>query len=117
MHALPALILFCLFVTAAWGQSDSPAAVFKPEAAPLDPAAYPLHNAPVNRDRVYDFYAKEARHALAQPVLPPTLPPYPGLDGGKYGHWGNQNEKTWEDGRWNQMEIGSLPVSWARRCV
>ena len=36
------------------------------------------------------------------------MPAYPGLDGGKYGHWGNQNEKTWEDGRWNEMDSGSV---------
>ena len=24
---------------------------------------------------------------------PPLLPPFPGLDGGKLGHWGNQNER------------------------
>ena len=25
-------------------------------------------------------------------AVPPFLPPFPGLDGGKHGHWGNQNE-------------------------
>jgi hypothetical protein len=72
------------------------------------PSAYPLYQHPVNRDRVYDFYAKEARYALGLPVLPESLPPYAGLDGGKYGHWGNQNEQTWKDGRWNEMDLGSL---------
>ena len=36
------------------------------------------------------------------------LPAYPGLDGGSYGHWGNQNEDTWRDDRWNATDLGSL---------
>jgi azurin len=101
MHALTAICLFSISIAAA-------AQSFQPDPAPLDPAAYPLHKYPVNRDRVYDFYAKQARYALAQSTLPDSLPAYPGLDGGKYGHWGNQDEQTWEDGRWNQMDVGSL---------
>jgi azurin len=102
MHLLRVLPVLCLIATTGLAQTDPI------DRTPIDPAAYPLHTHPVNRDRVYDFYAKQARRALAQPTLPDSLPPYPGLDGGKYGHWGNQNEKTWEDGRWNHMDIGSL---------
>lgn len=108
MHVLPSLSVLSLIGAVALAQSTPVTAVFKPDAAPLDPAAYPLHRETVNRDRVYDFYAKQAIFALAQPALPNSLPPYPGLDGGKYGHWGNQNEKTWEDGRWSQMDLGSM---------
>jgi azurin len=108
MHVLPAFAILCLLAAVAFGQAGPESSAFKADPAPLDPGAYPLHRHPVNRDRVYDFYAKQARFALAQPTLPVTLPPYPGLDGGKYGHWGNQNEKTWEDGRWNEMDLGSM---------
>src|ERR1700730_18145898 len=45
---------------------------------------------------------------MKQPSVPRLLPEFPGLDGPKFGHWGNQNEKTWEDGRWNKTELGSL---------
>ena len=38
---------------------------------------------PVNRDRVYDFYAKEAEYFRKQPTVPLLLPPFPGLDGGE----------------------------------
>ncbi|HUE13885.1 MAG TPA: DUF6797 domain-containing protein, partial [Planctomycetaceae bacterium] len=31
-----------------------------------------------------------------------------GLDGGKYGHWGNQNEAVWTDDRWNRTDLGAL---------
>ena len=40
--------------------------------------------------------------------MPALLPPFPGLDGGKQGHWGNQNEETWADGRWNQTDLGTV---------
>ena len=33
---------------------------------------------------------------------------FPGLDGGKQGHWGNQNEAVWADGRWNEADLGSV---------
>lgn len=89
-------------------QLNFPAPAFVAERTPLNPAEHPLAGEYVNRDRIYDFYAKEARFALQQSPRPADLPPYPGLDSGKYGHWGNQNEKTWEDASWNQMEVGSL---------
>jgi hypothetical protein len=43
-------------------------------------------------------------------VLPSTRDPicwrlFP-LDGGTFGHWGNQDEKTWRD-RWNEMDVAS----------
>ncbi len=40
--------------------------------------------------------------------MPHLLPEFPGLDGGKQGHWGNQKETTWADDRWNQTDLGSL---------
>jgi azurin len=108
MHAIAAISFLCLSALVAGAQTSSSLQSFQPGRAPLDPAAHPWHQHPVNRDRIYDFYAKQARHALAQQPRPESLPPFPGLDGGKYGHWGNQNEQTWEDGRWNQMDAGSL---------
>ncbi len=42
---------------------------------------------------------------------PKVLPPDPGLDGGKGGHWGREGEKDWADGRWNQAEIGPFITS------
>ncbi len=40
-----------------------------------------------------------------------VLPPNPGLDGGLGGHWGIKNDGDWKDGRWNQMDVGSLVSS------
>jgi putative heme-binding domain-containing protein len=83
-------------------------AEFTYERTPLDPVRHPAWQAPVNRDRLYDFYAKEADHFAKLAAVPSLLPPYPGLDGGKLGHWGNQNETTWSDARWNKTDLGPL---------
>jgi len=84
------------------------AAEFAFDRAPFHPDRWPSWQLPVNRERIYDFYAKEAAHFLRQAAIPSLLPPFPGLDGGRLGHWGNQNEKTWADGRWNQTELGAV---------
>ena len=83
-------------------------AEFVYDRAPIDPIRHPAWQAPVNRDRLYDFYAKEAGHFGKQADVPSLLPPFPGLDGGKLGHWGNQNESTWVDDRWNKTDLGNL---------
>ena len=73
---------------------------------PLHPEQWPNWQHPVNRDRVYDFYTKEAEHFSHNPGM--LLPAYPGLDGGKYGHWGNQDEKTWANDHWSKSDLGFL---------
>ncbi|MGO9919470.1 MAG: DUF6797 domain-containing protein [Isosphaeraceae bacterium] len=75
---------------------------------PLQPALWPNWQKRVNRDRIYDFYAKEAEYFMHQPSVPMLLPPFPGLDGGTLGHWGNQDEKTWADDRWNRTDLGTV---------
>jgi putative heme-binding domain-containing protein len=82
-------------------------AQFPYERAPLDPASWPSWQHHVNRDRLYDFYVKEAEYFRKQPT-PVLLPEFPGLDGTKHGHWGNQEESTWADDRWNLTDLGSL---------
>lgn len=76
--------------------------------APLEPADHPLGTAYVNRDRVYDFYAKQAIRFLDVRPAPKLLSTFPGLDGGRFGHWGNQNEDVWSSSRWNDMDHGSM---------
>jgi len=76
---------------------------------PLEPGSHPHHDAWINRDRVYDFYAKQARRFSAVEPLPETLPPYPGLDGPGHGHWGNQNDQDiWKDARIREMDHGPM---------
>ncbi|MFM2169892.1 MAG: hypothetical protein RI957_121 [Verrucomicrobiota bacterium] len=49
----------------------------------------------LNQYRIYDFYRRQAMHHLKpENAAQRLLPPYPGLDGGRRGHWGATNEKT-----------------------
>ncbi len=83
-------------------------AQFAFERGPISPADYPSWEAHINRDRIYDFYTKQANYFKGQHSIPETLGPFPGLDGGTLGHWGNQNEATWADDRWSQTDVGSF---------
>jgi predicted GNAT superfamily acetyltransferase len=72
-------------------------------AKPLDRESNPYWDANVNRDRVYDFYARQAIARTREPAA------FPGLDGAHTGHWGNQNDReTWKDGIIKDMDIGSM---------
>ncbi len=88
-------------------QSHDPAS-FAFDRKPLRPAAHPDWQAHVNRDRIYDFYSKEANAFRTQSRFEPLLAEYPGIDGGQQGHWGNQNETTWESDAWNSTDLGTL---------
>jgi azurin len=82
-------------------------AAFNPPKPPLHPEETRLWKAFVNRDRIYDFYAKQAAAFVGKPAT--LLPEYPGLDSGLYGHQGNQNDQvTWRDQRWEQADKGAL---------
>jgi putative heme-binding domain-containing protein len=89
------------------GLSHEPAR-FAAAREPLHPEQWPNRTHRVNRDRLYDFYTRQAMHFQKQRPAPLLLSEWPGLDGGRYGHWGNQNEDVWKDGRWNQTDLGSL---------
>ncbi len=91
----------------AHAHAHAPAA-FPYDRTPLQPEYSPNRQRPVNRDRLYDFYAKQAEYFRTQPHAPPLLSEFPGLDGGQQGHWGNQNEQTWADNRWNDVQLGSV---------
>ena len=86
-----------------------PIASFSPLLAPLRPADNLISGHFVNRDRAFDFYAKQAIEAMGKQPIPELLAVYPGLDGGSQGHWGNQNDDvTWKDGRWDEADHGFL---------
>ncbi|MBP88455.1 MAG: heme-binding domain-containing protein [Planctomycetaceae bacterium] len=91
----------------AYGHLHGPA-TFPYERKPLHPEHWPSWEHRVNRDRLYDFYAKEADYFRQQGHVPAILPEYPGLDGGELGHWGNQDEATWASGAWNETDLGNL---------
>jgi putative heme-binding domain-containing protein len=88
--------------------SDHRPAAFEYDRAPLDRAAFPGWQSPVNRERLYDFYQKQAEFFRTQSPVPLLLGEFPGLDGGALGHWGNQNEQSWADDRWNRTDLGNL---------
>jgi azurin len=86
-----------------------PIASFTPERGPLRADQDPHAAHPVNRDRVFDFYAKQAVLFSGVTPQPALIQSFPGLDGGKQGHWGNQNDAvTWKDGRWGASDLGNL---------
>ena len=85
------------------------AAEFKPELPPLDKTNNIHWQEFVNRERVFDFYGKQALLFMKQKPLPALIPPFPGMDGGQQGHWGNQNDQTtWKDGRWAASDLGNV---------
>jgi putative heme-binding domain-containing protein len=77
-------------------------------AAPNETQNWPNHLEPINQLRIYDFYTKQAEHFRQQDRVPRLLSDYPSLDGTTTGHWGNQDEATWSDGRWNDTVLGSV---------
>ncbi len=83
-------------------------AKFPIETPPLRPEDHQLSSAPINENRMYDFYAKQANYFRTQSPVPPLLIDYPGLNGGALGHWGKRGEKDWESTRWNDADHGSL---------
>jgi putative heme-binding domain-containing protein len=89
-------------------QPLGPPADFAYERAPLDRHGWPSWEHPVNRQRLYDFYLKQALYFRDQQPRPHVLREFPGLDGGKLGHWGNQNEQAWKDARWNEVDLGTV---------
>lgn len=92
---------------AAFVQGDRPAP-FSFSREPLSPELWPNRLHHVNRERVYDFYAKQADYFSRVDRQSTLLPEYPGLDGGVQGHWGNQSEDDWRDGRWNAVDVGNV---------
>ena len=82
-------------------------ATFEFDRGPLRPQDWPSWQEHINRDRIYDFYAKQADYFRTQPEAT-LLAEFPGLDGAAHGHWGNQSDETWADERWNQSDLGSL---------
>ena len=88
-------------------QAHDPA-TFEFERKPLNEVAWPNWKAPINRERLYDFYTKEANHFRTQDRDQRLLMDFPGLDGGAFGHWGIQSEPTWASDEWNQTQLGSV---------
>ncbi|MBK1876474.1 DUF6797 domain-containing protein [Pelagicoccus mobilis] len=76
----------------------------------LDPAEgrseYTHSSFPDNESRIYDFYSRQARFHLEQKSLPSVLPPFPGLDGESFGHWGRHSKMDKVEDRWSKQVRG-----------
>ena len=88
------------------------AAEFAYEKKPLASSKHIYADHKINRDREYDFYAKESEFFRQMLVkgerVPPVLMSFKGLDGGEQGHWGNQDEETWKRDAWNHVDLGRM---------
>lgn len=65
---------------------------------------------PFPQNRIRNYYAEEARRLLSRgdEPLPEILPQFPGLDGGKFGHWGQSDDSFYTDDRLNEMDMGGM---------
>ena len=64
---------------------------------------------PFPANRLRDFYANQARIYLnSDQSLPLILPQFPGLDGGSWGHWGQNPESDNTDSRLNEVDTSGL---------
>ncbi len=81
---------------------------FEWSPSPLYPELRPLHAEHINRNRVYDFYSKQAATFSKQTPRPAWIEEFPGLDGPGFGHWGNQNEESWKGNAWASLDLGTV---------
>ena len=94
-------------------QTDAPN-VAKPDLHPYADIKggrehYTLAKETVNEARLYEFYQRQADYYMAdRSRIPEIIPAYPGLDGGKFGHWGKHNQNNHSDLRWNDADSGEL---------
>ena len=51
---------------------------------------------------------KQAMQFCGRDPTPILLPAYPGLDGGKHGHWGSIAWSTWDDTRRDTCDQGTV---------
>ena len=65
--------------------------------------------APFPANRLRDFYRDQARAMMERTgPLPEVLPPFPGLDGGAWGHWGQNPESDNVDTQLGDIDFGGL---------
>ena len=76
---------------------------------PLFPDLWPSWKLPVNRERIYDFYAKEAEYFLKQkgPLFAAAAVPR-ARRRGRRATGATRMKNTWADGRWNQTDLGTV---------
>ena len=64
---------------------------------------------PFPENRLRNWYADQAQAYLdSGKPLPEVLPAFPGLDGGKFGHWGQNTEENYYDHTLNEVDTGNV---------
>jgi putative heme-binding domain-containing protein len=65
---------------------------------------------PFPQNRVHDFYSRQAEQFLDQQPAKTAdiLPQFPGLDGGGFGHWGQNPEDVSFDHSLNEVDTGNV---------
>lgn len=115
LTAIVAVVVF--FQTALFAQRAAPSSeipnLADPETHPYaDPAQgrerFRYAGVPVNEFRLYDFYARQADYYASQPELPEILPAFPGMEAGRFGHWGKYSQFDYFDESWSRMDNGNL---------
>ena len=91
--------------------SDKPEAACDSSAGGRKGFGYAFASHPVNRDRIYNYYRRQAAHFLKvrnDPTkeFPALLPQFPEIDGPENGHWGKYHKNNYQDRRYNLMEHG-----------
>ena len=77
---------------------------------PLSVQAQSDPKLPFPQNRVHNFYARQAEHFLDNRPTGPVevLPQFPGLDGGGFGHWGQNPEDVSFDYSLNEVDTGNV---------
>lgn len=69
-------------------------------------------HAPYPQNRVRDYYFQQAeKHLTSGKPIPELLPQFPGLDGGAFGHWGQDPPQRSIDHTLNEVDSGNLICS------
>ena len=63
---------------------------------------------PFPLNRVRHFYYRQAEEMLDSGKIPDLLPQFPGLDGGAFGHWGQNPEDVNFDHTLNSVDTGNV---------
>ncbi len=82
-------------------------AKFPYDREPLQPDRWPHRHEPINTLRLYDFYAKQADYFHQQPMVPPLLMEFPGVEG-EGGDSEVRRAAVEKDNRWNQTQVNPV---------
>ena len=95
---LLAIAAVCCFIRCETGSAKQSAS--RVRDSPTD-RPFPLN-------RVKNFYFHQAEELMDVESIPDLIPQFPGLDGGAFGHWGQNPEDVNFDHTLNDVETGNV---------